>query len=171
MTTAFVSYSTQDGGFVEQLVKDLQANEINLWYDKLEMSPGDSLTRRIGAAIQKSDFFIVILSSRSVSSEWVQRELGVALHDEFRTKRIKVVPVLFEKCKIPAFLLDKVYADFTSSYQSGLEALVAAFGKRGPKQSIETSVPNVPQNRIIWANVFSGNIYKGNVVKDGIRKS
>jgi len=71
MAHVFISYSSKDRGFVEQLVKDLRDNGIEPWYDQSEMLPGDSLTQKIGEAILDSDFLVIILSPNSIESEWV----------------------------------------------------------------------------------------------------
>ena len=88
MPRVFVSYNSNDRGFVEQLVSDLQANNVQVWVDQFEMRPGDSLTQKIGAAILENDYFVVVLSPNSVQSEWVQRELSAALIREFAEKQV-----------------------------------------------------------------------------------
>ncbi len=65
----------------------------------------------------------VILSPSSVSSEWVQREVNMALREEIHGRRVKVLPLLYQSCKIPGFLTDKVYADFTVDFESGFSTL------------------------------------------------
>jgi hypothetical protein len=48
----------------------------------------------------------------------------MALTEEIHGRRIKVLPLLQEKCSIPGFLTDKVYADFTVDFDSGLSVLL-----------------------------------------------
>ena len=96
MVRVFVSYSSRDRGFVEQLVHDLQENGINPWYDRWEMLPGDSLMQKIGDAILENEYLVVVLSPNSAESEWVKRELGLALTREFRERRVQVIPALLQ---------------------------------------------------------------------------
>ena len=100
------------------------------WLDEAEMRVGDSLIRKIQGAIDQTDFLCVILSPNSVSSEWVQREVDVALNGEISGKRVKVLPVLARTCDIPAFLATKVYADFRKKkdWEEGVRRLVMAVG-------------------------------------------
>ena len=86
MAGVFLSYSHKDRGFVEQLARDLRANGVTPWYDRWEMLPGDSLVAKIGTALLKNDYFVIILSPNSVSSQWVQRELAAALHRELQKR-------------------------------------------------------------------------------------
>jgi hypothetical protein len=58
-----------------------------------------------------------------VKSEWVRRELEIALTDEIGGRRVKVLPLLHRTCEIPGFLRGKVYADFRR--KKGFEAAVA----------------------------------------------
>ena len=164
MSKVFVSYSSKDRGFVEQLVRDLHANGIQLWYDQWEMLPGDLLTDKIGTAIMDNDFFIVVLTRNSVASEWVRRELGVALQREFQERRVRVVPLLAEKCDIPAFLSNKVYADFTSGYREGLASLLKVLlDERLLTKPIKTTMPSDP--RVVWDNVVADNIVDSNIAR------
>ena len=109
----FISHNHQDKTFVRRLGADLAANGVRPWIDEAEMNIGDSLISKIGTAIDKMDYFGIILSPRSVSSAWVGQELEQALATQLASRRIKVLPILLEKCEIPPFLKAKVYADFT----------------------------------------------------------
>ena len=56
----------------------------------------------------------------------VARELEVAINREISTGEVVVLPLLYEKCDLPTFLVGKMYADFTSSasYDEGIEKLL-----------------------------------------------
>ncbi len=165
MSSVFISYSTKDRGFVEQLVKDLRSNGVQPWYDKWEMLPGDSLTRKIGEAILENDFFIVILSPNSVNSEWVQQELSVALNREFGERRVRVIPALLHDCEVPPFLRDKVYANFQVSYNDGLYSLLRAIGQSVTNRFVST-LPKENEGSVVWDNVVSNNLTDSNIVRN-----
>ncbi len=167
--SVFVSYSSSDRGFVEQLVRDLQDNGISTWYDDGEMLPGDSLTERIGDAILKNDHFVVILSPNSAKSEWVTREIGVALNKEFSQRNVTVVPVLYRDCDIPPFLRDKVYADFRSDYRAGLESLIGAVSSGDfPGGEIRSNLPAAAKSRVHWDNVVGSNLTTANIIRSNV---
>ena len=165
MPRVFISYSSVDRGFVEQLIRDLQANGITPWYDQWEMIPGESLTWKIGNAILDNDRMVTIMSPNSVASEWVQRELGVALEREFRERSVQVIPALIEDCTIPAFLRDKVYADFRSDYRKGLHDLLRAVGWSRVESAVVSNLPDLSTAHIVWGNVVGTNIRTENIAR------
>lgn len=91
------------------------------------MRVGDSLITKIESALESFEYLGVILTPNSVKSDWVKREVEIALNREIRSKRVKVLPLLFEDCSMPGFLLGKIYADFTrGKYSAGLTELLRA---------------------------------------------
>jgi hypothetical protein len=61
----------------------------------------------------------------------VERELEIAINREISTGEVAVLPLLYEKCGLPAFLVGKMYADFTSpaDYDENLEKLLRRLKK------------------------------------------
>jgi hypothetical protein len=123
----FLSHSHEDKEFVGRLRASLlQRGVENIWTDEAEILVGDSLIKKIQDGIEKTEYFGVILSPRSVKSPWVQHELEKAMNIEIVSKNVKVLPLLFEQCDLPGFLEGKLYADFTTSasYEESLEKLL-----------------------------------------------
>ena len=166
MPRAFISYSTKDRPFVEQLARDLGSNDVEVWFDRWEMLPGDSLIQKIGDAILSHDYFVVVLSPQSVDSSWVNRELGVALNREFAQAQVSVIPCPLNDCKIPPFLQDKVYADFRGPYRNGLTDLMRTLNRTHQSEHLVTSVPSDRGQQVIWDNVVSNNLYTNNLMDE-----
>jgi hypothetical protein len=55
----------------------------------------------------------VVLSEKSVEAPWVKKELDLAMNREISSGEVVVLPLLYEKCKLPGFLKGKMYADFS----------------------------------------------------------
>lgn len=72
---------------------------------------------------------IVVLSKASVASEWCRKELTAGLVRELEEKRVVVMPILIGECSIPLFLREKKYADFRSSFDTGLADLLKAVAR------------------------------------------
>ena len=127
-TSIFLSHSSKDKFFVRTLAGYLREYGIKVWLDEAEINIGDSLTEKIGEAIEVTDYVGVVLSHNSINSEWVQRELQIALHKELKGKKVVVLPILIETVEIPPFLKDKLYADFTTPerFKSELTKLLRA---------------------------------------------
>jgi hypothetical protein len=128
--SVFLSHSSKDKFFVRELADRLRKAGIEVWLDEAEIHIGESLTEKIGAAIDQTDYFAVVLSTNSVNSEWVQRELQIALQKEFRERNVKVLPILLESVEIPAFLRDKLYADVSTpeKFKEQFPKLLKAMG-------------------------------------------
>jgi hypothetical protein len=120
----FLSHSSADKPFVSRLAVDLRSNNVPVWYDRWELKVGDSLLKRIDEGITESSFLAVVLSANSVKSAWVEKELNAAISRELNEKRVVVLPLVIDNCSIPTFLREKVYADFRTSYDAGLRALL-----------------------------------------------
>ncbi len=122
--SVFISYSSKDHEFVEKLSISLVQKRINIWLDKWEMQPGDSLIDKIQAGITNSSFLLVVLTNNSVQSEWCKKELNSGLMRELEKKEVVVIPVLKEDCEIPLLLKEKVYADFRTDFEDGMNSLI-----------------------------------------------
>lgn len=135
MLGVFISHNHLDKTFVRRLGADLAAHGVRPWIDEAEMNIGDSLISKIGAAIDEMDYFGIVLSPRSVGSAWVVQELEQALADQLASRRIKVLPILLEKCEIPGFLRGKVYADFThfARYDESFARILKTVGIKSGK--------------------------------------
>ena len=107
----FVSHSSVDKGFVRGLCVDLAARGHQPWLDEWEILAGESITERIGAGIEDSDFVIVVLSEASVKSKWVEQEWQAKHWVEVTGRHVQVIPVLKDSCDIPVLLRTKKYVD------------------------------------------------------------
>lgn len=102
-----------------------------MWFDQWELKVGDSLIEKIEEGIEGSGWVAVVLSRDSVKSSWVKKELRAAEMREIHEKKVFVLPIVIDDCKVPAFLLEKVYADFRHSYESGLAHLLRRLQEGG----------------------------------------
>jgi len=130
MPSIFLSHSWNDKFFARKLAEKLQEAGVEVWIDEAELKVGDSLIHKISDAIEHADYVAAILSHSSVSSNWVQKELALAMTKEIAGKRVTVLPVLIEKCELPDFLKDKVYVDFTDpeNFEGPFSKMLRAVG-------------------------------------------
>ncbi|NIM16666.1 MAG: TIR domain-containing protein [Candidatus Aminicenantes bacterium] len=124
MPSVFISYSSKDKDFVFKLASDLKYRGIDVWLDEWEINVGDEIRQKIEEGIEKYEYFIIILSTHSTNSTWVQKELNAAYMKEIELNKVVILPVLVENCMIPKLISGKLYADFSSSYQTGLNKLL-----------------------------------------------
>lgn len=122
----FISYSSDDKEKASQLAFDLIHRGYRVWFDKWEILAGQSIVDEVFSGILESEFLVVILTKSSCKSRWVQEELATGKLAEIERRRTSVIPVLLERCEIPAPLKSKHYADFTESWLSGLRFLTTS---------------------------------------------
>ncbi|WMJ75368.1 toll/interleukin-1 receptor domain-containing protein [Cytophagaceae bacterium ABcell3] len=127
--SVFISYSTKDSEFVTRLSTELVKRRIRVWLDKWEMQPGDSLVDKIQAGLSDSSYLLVVLSNNSINSEWCKKELNSGIMRELEEKKVVVIPIIIDDCKIPIFLKEKVYADFRKDFDEGLKSLLRPLSK------------------------------------------
>jgi hypothetical protein len=153
MPGIFISHSSKDKPFVTKLAMDLVSRDIPVWFDKWELETGDSLIRRIYDSIDESSYLLIVLSSSSSKSKWVERELTAALTKEEQIKRTFVIPIKIDECPVPLSVADRLYADFTGSYLSALESLIATIKK------FKVNEIEVPSEQQLIPIIFSRGIY------------
>lgn len=126
MRSLFVSYAHSDSPLVDRLVADLACAGLPVNFDKWLLRVGDSIIERLSAAVTGADAVVVVLSPASVASNWVRKELALAMAMEVDGAPLRVLPALSADCELPPALRDKFYADFRSDYVDGLTALLRA---------------------------------------------
>jgi len=164
MISVFLSHSSKDKFFARKLAETLSSYGMQVWIDEAELKIGDSLVSKISAAIDKADFVAAILSHNSVRSKWVTKELQLAMTQEIEGRRVKVLPILIERCEVPEFLADKVYADFTDpdDFDGPLSRLLHALGISRPTATpahlpkTAISAADTPRPAASGANTLEG---------------
>lgn len=100
----FVSYKREGGIDIAARVADyLKSKGHVVFYDILSMQAG-RFDLQIEMYIEKCDCFIVILTEGALNSEWVQKEIKLALAN----KNAKIVPLIMPGFKAPANLDPKI---------------------------------------------------------------
>ena len=142
LSSVFLGHNSNDKLLARRLAKDLSYAGVTVWVDEAGIKLGDSLLAKIEDGIKGSDYLAVILSLHSIDSSWVQRELRIALMKEIEGCNIAVLPLLYQDCEMPAFLSDKLYADFRqeSRYSESLNLLLDRLGAE----------PVSPSSNIVW---------------------
>jgi formylglycine-generating enzyme required for sulfatase activity len=139
MASIFLSHNKNDKLFVRRLAKDLEAAGVRVWLDEAELLPGDSLLSAIQIAISEMEYLAVVLSTNSIKSAWVERELNMAMTEEIQGQKVKVVPLLLEDCELPGFLQDKLWVDFRNddNYLIGLTLVLRRLGLEAEQELFE----------------------------------
>jgi TIR domain len=134
--SCFISYSSLDQAFAEQLHTDLERHGVKCWFAPHDMKIGDKIRQRIEDTIQEHDKLLLVLSEHSVESVWVESEVETAFEKERQQKRLMLFPIRLDDAVMQtryawAAEIRRTgnIADFrgwtqSASYQQGLDGLL-----------------------------------------------
>ena len=91
--SCFISYYSKDQEFAERLHTDLQAKGVRVWFAPHDMKIGARIRPTIDESIRVYDKLLLVLSAHSVSSQWVEQEVGTALRKERQSGGTVLFPV------------------------------------------------------------------------------
>ncbi len=139
MSKLFISHSSQDDGVVRELRAALANHGIDGWIDSRELRGGDLLSPAIKTAIEGVAAYAVVISTDSLQSKWVGRELRHALEVQRQRGKDKfpVIPLSLNETKLGVleeyFDGEPIYISVTSSaggIEAAVNAILVATGKR-----------------------------------------
>jgi len=84
----FVSYSSADRAFAEDLVRQLESGGNRIWFAPRNVRPGIDYSEQIQAAIESAGAFIIIISDAANESDFVRAETEMAF-----SRRRPIFPV------------------------------------------------------------------------------
>ncbi len=126
----FLSHDSRDAGFALRVAEVLRQHGLPVWYSPTEIKGSQQWHDEIGSALDRCDWFTLVLSPRAIESRWVKRELLYVLGEPKYEGRI--VPILYEACsprRLSWTLSAIQYVDFSSDQQSGFRELLRVWGK------------------------------------------
>ena len=123
MTTIFLSHSSSDHAQASEIVSLLQGHGLEIWYSDYDIKATADWEQSIRTALDRCEWFIVLLSRESVKSEWVRAEVHWAIEN----RPNKIVPVLVEDCdtaKLHLRLATIQFIDLVRDRVGGLDELL-----------------------------------------------
>jgi hypothetical protein len=125
----FLSHAHQDRSFASRLSETLRSHGVPVWYSRDRIQGAQQWHDEIGKALNRCDWFAVLLTPSAVRSDWVKRELLFALQKKRYRKRI--IPLLRRRCRYDrlSWTLDGMqHIDFTADFAAGCRALLRVWG-------------------------------------------
>jgi len=122
----FISYAHPDKPFADRLTAALEDEGIEVWRQAFDLKAGDNWIKVVDEGLRESDYIIIVLSPAYYESQWVKREYQAFAVREVTEGRTSILPVLVADAEIPAFLRDRQYADFRTSFEDGFQRLLSA---------------------------------------------
>lgn len=129
----FISYGREDEGVADFLAYRLRLSGFMTWRDKESLFAGQPWKLRIDEAIDRSEFFLALVSTASASREgYVHAELRHALERQRKMPEARafIVPVRLDCCEMPhASLREFHYLDLFPNISDGTVQLINALTK------------------------------------------
>ena len=91
--SCFISYSSEDEAFAKRLHARMTAENLRVWFAPADMRSGDKFAAQIDTAIQMYDRTLLLLSEKSMESEWVRREIERAREKEKKSGQNVLFPI------------------------------------------------------------------------------
>jgi hypothetical protein len=95
----FISYSSKDQGFVNQLYERLVASGHRAWLNTESIPKGEHWHEEMVKALEETDLMILVLSPDATKSKWVKEEWKT-----FLTMQKTILPILHREGKVPRSL-------------------------------------------------------------------
>src|SRR5688500_19277110 len=110
----FVSHKGADTDWSERLATRLREAGLEVWLDKWEIRPGDSITGRIDEALGRATVLLLGLTPEAVgpTARWVSHEWRSLLASRLSGAEATLVPLLVRDTDIPMSLRDIKHVDF-----------------------------------------------------------
>ena len=118
MTSIFISYSRKDRNAIDEILATIADSSLKTWLDERDILPTMEFNARILDGLDKSDWYLLVMTPRSAKSEYVKDELHWALTN----RDGRIIPVMLEKCDPATFHLRMMriqYVDWTSGSHTG----------------------------------------------------
>jgi len=103
----FVSHSSKDNEIVNSLYSVLKQSGIEVYAALFSYEPSVQLSKKILKGIKTSDCVLVLLTSDSIMSTWVQNEIGMA-----KALNKLIIPIVEKGVKVPSILVGMEYIRF-----------------------------------------------------------
>jgi hypothetical protein len=125
----FLSHAHLNKPFADDLADMLAVHGVETWYSARQILCADQWHDEIGKALDRCDWFLLVLSPSALKSTWVKRELLYALDAPKYFGRIS--PLLVRNCpwqKLSWTLGSIQRCDFRRSFDVGSRDLLRVWG-------------------------------------------
>ena len=118
----FLSYSSYDNEKAKHVSSYLRNYNIGNIIDHESYVKNNNFIDDLRYNIHASDYVILFLSTNFLNSKYSMLELSESLN-ELRMRKIKIIPIVIEKCSIPSDLLEFEIIDLSKSFDKGIKKL------------------------------------------------
>ncbi|MCP4687290.1 MAG: TIR domain-containing protein, partial [Desulfobacterales bacterium] len=109
------------------LYRDLKDKGVSPFLEQKDLLPGQHRDNTVNKAIRESDYFIALLSSKSVAKRgFIQKRLktGIRIFEEFCDTDVFIIPVRLDDCELPGAMASLAHVDIFPSYADCLSKIL-----------------------------------------------
>ena len=132
----FLSHASRDRRLVERISAGFDAHGVRYFYSKRHIAGARQWHDELGAALERCNWFVLVLTPSAVKSVWVKRELLFVLQS--KRYRDRIAPLLVKDCamnRLSWTLSSFQHIDFRKSFAEGFEVLVALLRRSASSSS------------------------------------
>jgi hypothetical protein len=118
----FLSYNHKDREIAQRISRELEKADLQIWDYEKEIKVGQNWKESIYNALNKSDYFVYLISKSTSESNFISQELQQALE-----KNKKILPILIDDSKPEEFVSSIKYVNLKDDYLEGIEELLKSF--------------------------------------------
>lgn len=127
-TEIFLSHATQDRAIAQRLAHTLARHGIPVFFSPQNILGAQQWQNEILGALQRCDWFVVLLSPDAINSMWVKREVAFALQDPRYEDHI--IPLHYRACDLKSLQWLTLFQmiQFTGEFAEGCRNLLRVWG-------------------------------------------
>ena len=153
----FISYSSKDASLANKLVSYVEEHGYNCWIAPRDITSGEDYTDLINNAIKSCMAVIIIVSDKSIRSQWVKKELTTAV-----SYNKKLIPFKIQNVVLDGgleFILNNVqWIDASSNMTSHFPDIIEGLRYVQPANPTMTVAQSTSRNKgknnmIMWGSI------------------
>jgi small GTP-binding protein len=109
----FLSHSAKDKAAVREIAQRLQGDGLRVWFDELEIKPGDSIPAKIEEGLDHSRVLVLCMSANAFGSDWAQLEAGTFRFRDPLNQARRFIPVRLDDSPIKGSLAQFLYISWS----------------------------------------------------------
>lgn len=156
-----ISFSYYDRFFANVLKKALLRFDYRIWFYLHEIISKDRIESKLRREISSCDLMLLVITSNSINSPWVNWEIDYAISNETSSGKLKILPILMAGKNLPSQLLSRSFIDFRSAdlIAKNFYKLVSLLIRAYFKSEYYYSYKFVPDLKKIYDLLFGENNY------------
>ena len=122
----FISYSSRNKNIADALCHFLEEKKIRCWMAPRDILPGQEYAEAIAQAMSKIKIYILVYSSHSLKSQWVNKEANLAVKKEKIIIPFRIEDCPFEGTSMELYFNDVHWIDAVPTPNEAFDKLVVA---------------------------------------------